>query len=109
MQTELQFLGDLLTKPKRPLLVILGGGPKIGDKIEVIKNLLNVADQLIIGGGLSNPFLKHIQGHHLGGADIPMPADTKDLQEIMEIAMQKNVKIHLPLDAVCAQSLNPSA
>ena len=38
-----------------------------------------------------------------------MPANTKDLQDIMAIAQKKGVKIHLPIDAVCAQHLNPNA
>lgn len=57
MQKELEYLGEFLHNPRKPVLVILGGF-KVTDKIELILNMLNVADELIIVGGMSNPFLR---------------------------------------------------
>ncbi len=85
MQKELQFLGGFLQSPRKPVLVILGGS-KVTDKIELILNMLNVADEIIIGGGMSNPFLKQFEGHKLGCTRIDMPEDATTLQKIMDKA-----------------------
>lgn len=57
MEKELQFLGGFLKNPKRKVLVILGGF-KVTDKIDLLLNMINIADEIIIGGGMSNPFLR---------------------------------------------------
>ena len=67
------------------MLVILGGS-KVTDKIELILNMLNIADEIIIGGGMSNPFLKQFEGHKLGCTRTDMPADPLTLQRIMDKA-----------------------
>ena len=56
VEKELQFMGAALEAPKRPLVAILGGA-KVADKIGVIKNLLQKADTILIGGGMSYTFL----------------------------------------------------
>lgn len=71
--------------------------------------MLNVADEIIIGGGMSNPFLKQFEGHKLGCTRIDMPEDPSTLQKIMDKAKEKGVKIHLPVDGVCAQKYDPKA
>jgi phosphoglycerate kinase len=108
MQKELEYLGGFLQQPKKPVLVILGGS-KVTDKIELILNMINIADEIIIGGGMSNPFLRQFHGHKLGITKIDMPADPNTLQQIMDKAAAKGVKIHLPVDGVCAQSYSPTA
>jgi len=108
MQKELEFLGGFLASPRKPVLVILGGS-KVTDKIELILNMLNVADEIIIGGGMSNPFLRQFQGHKLGCTQVDMPADPNTLQNIINRANEKGVKIHLPVDGVCAQAYSPTA
>jgi phosphoglycerate kinase len=57
MEKELDVLGKALNNPERPFAAIVGGA-KVKDKIDVINNLLNIADTIIIGGGLSYTFLK---------------------------------------------------
>ena len=79
------------------------------DKIELILNMLNVADEIIIGGGMSNPFLREFGGYKLGSTQVDMPADPNALKKIMEVANAKGVKIHLPVDGVCAQAYDPKA
>ena len=57
MQQELEMLGEALESPERPFTAIIGGA-KVKDKIGVIDNLLDKVDDLLIGGGLSNTFIK---------------------------------------------------
>ena len=57
MEKEIQYLGQAVSNPKRPFVAILGGA-KISDKIGVIRNLLEKADQVLIGGGMANTFFK---------------------------------------------------
>src|SRR6478609_6876563 len=64
MEKELDVLGKALTRPERPFTAIVGGS-KVKDKISVIENLLNLADNIIIGGGLTYTFLK-AQGYEIG-------------------------------------------
>lgn len=79
------------------------------DKIDLILNMLNVADEIIIGGGMSNPFLRQFYGFKLGCTQVDMPADPSTLQSIMDKAKERGVKIHLPVDGVCAQAYSPTA
>ena len=71
--------------------------------------MLNVADEIIIGGGMSNPFLRQFYGFKLGCTQVDMPADPSTLQSIMDKAKERGVKIHLPVDGVCAQAYSPTA
>ncbi len=64
MEKELDVLGKALNNPERPFTAIVGGA-KVKDKIDVINNLLNIADNIIIGGGLSYTFLKAL-GNEIG-------------------------------------------
>ena len=101
-------MGGFLKNPKKPVLIILGGF-KVTDKIELLLNMINIADEIIIGGGMSNPFLRKLGGYQLGSTEIHMPEDPNALKNIMEKARAKDVKIHLPVDGVCAQSYSPTA
>lgn len=56
MEKQLKYLGNFVENPKKPVVVILGGA-KVADKIGLIKNMFNFADEIIIGGGMKNPFL----------------------------------------------------
>lgn len=95
---ELRFLGNLLECPERPYLVIVGGA-KIKDKIHALRNLLDRADQVLIGGGVAYTFLK-AKGVNVG------KSFTED--EILDWAKDelKNYghKILLPVDHVVAES-----
>ena len=64
LQKEIETMGKALESPERPFVAILGGA-KVGDKIGVIKNLLNKVDMLLIGGGMAYTFLKS-KGHEIG-------------------------------------------
>lgn len=85
------------------------GGAKVTDKIELILNMLNIADELIIGGGMSAPFLRELYGLRLGSTKVVMPENPNTIRQIIATAHEKGVKIHLPVDGVCAQALNQHA
>src|SRR4029077_1634112 len=65
MQKELEAFAAVLDNPKRPLLAILGGA-KVADKIPLRHNLLNIADEIIVGGGMAYTFLKTLNGMTIG-------------------------------------------
>ena len=105
MAKEVKFLGDAVNNPVRPFVTILGGA-KVADKLNVIDNLLEKADTLIIGGGMSYTFAK-AQGKEVGTSLVD---DTKldYCKNMLEKAAQKGVKILLPVDAMITKDFpNP--
>jgi phosphoglycerate kinase len=96
---EVEVLRRLTTEPARPYVVVLGGA-KPSDKLAVISNLLDIADRLLIGGGMSYTFLAargYEVGHSLLEADqIPQVA------ELMAEAERRGVEVVLPVDLVAA-------
>ena len=106
IQKELEFIGGALADPKRPLVAILGGA-KVSSKIGVINNLLEVADTIIIGGGMSYTFAK-AQGGTVG--DSLLEADWLDYcNEMVAKAKAKGVKLLLPVDTVIADRFDAGA
>lgn len=106
MNKELQYLGQVLTDPKRPFVAILGGA-KVSDKIKVIDNLLNIVDGLIIGGGMAYTFLK-AQGKQIGRSI----CDDKDIpfaKEALKKAIDKGIPIYLPIDHIVAKEFKEDA
>ncbi|MBQ6380340.1 MAG: phosphoglycerate kinase [Clostridia bacterium] len=101
MAKEVKFLGDAVNNPVRPFVTILGGA-KVADKLNVIDNLLEKADTLIIGGGMSYTFAK-AQGKEVGTSLVD---DTKldYCKDMLAKAAQKGVKILLPVDAMITKS-----
>ncbi len=106
IQKELDFLGGAIANPKRPLVAILGGA-KVSSKIGVINNLLEIADTIIIGGGMSYTF-SAAQGGKVG--DSLLEADWLDYsKDMIAKAEAKGVKFLLPLDTVCGDKFAPDA
>nr|WP_325237709.1 phosphoglycerate kinase [uncultured Oscillibacter sp.] len=106
IQKELDFLGGAIANPKRPLVAILGGA-KVSSKIGVINNLLEIADTIIIGGGMSYTF-SAAQGGKVGGS--LLEADWMDYsKEMIAKAEAKGVKFLLPVDTVCGDSFSADA
>lgn len=107
MQKELDAFAAVLNDPQRPLLAILGGA-KIADKIPLIRNLIDIADEIIIGGGMAYTFLKVLDGMEIGDSLFD-PEGAKIVGELVAKAKDKGVKIHLPVDFVCADKFAPDA
>jgi phosphoglycerate kinase len=106
MEAELKAFAAVLDHPKRPLLAILGGA-KIADKIPLIKNLIEKADIIIIGGGMSYTFKKVILNMEIGSSLFDAEG-AKLVTELMEKAKARGVKILLPIDHVCGSSFPKS-
>lgn len=103
IEKEIEIMGKAISNPERPLTAILGGS-KVSDKIAVIENLLNIADNVIIGGGMSYTFLKAM-GYGIGKS--LLEEDKIPLAKmLLEKAKEKNVKIYLPLDIVVAKEFS---
>ncbi len=97
IQKEIQFLGNAVNNPVRPLVAILGGS-KVSSKISVIENLLDKVDKLIIGGGMAYTFMA-AKGYEVG--DSLLEKDYIDYaKEMMEKAGDK---LLLPIDTVVAK------
>ena len=107
MQKELEAFAAVLNNPKRPLLAILGGA-KIADKIPLIRNLIDTADEIIIGGGMAYTFKKVLENMPIGNSLFD-PEGAKIVAELMEKANARGVKIHLPVDYITADKFSPDA
>lgn len=90
LSAELEALGKVLKDPKRPLVAIVGGS-KVSTKLTVLDNLSKVADQIIVGGGIANTFLK-ASGSEIGKS----LCEDELLDEAKRLATQ--VKVPLPVD-----------
>jgi phosphoglycerate kinase len=89
------------------VLAILGGA-KVADKIPLIRNLLDKADEIIIGGGMTFTFKKVLEGMEIGESLFD-PEGAKIVEDLMEKAKAKGVKIHLPVDFVCGDKFDADA
>lgn len=99
MERELKFLGEELEKPQRPFVVILGGA-KVSDKIEVIDRLLEKADSILVGGAMAYTF-RLAQGHKTGKSLVE-PDKAEVAKAALAKAKQRGVKFLLPSDDVVA-------
>ena len=103
---EISIMGGALENPKRPLVAILGGS-KVSSKIGVINNLLEIADTIIIGGGMAYTF-SAAQGGKIGKS--LLESEWMDYaNEMVKKAADKGVKLLLPVDTVIADRFAPDA
>ena len=106
IQKEIEYLGNAVNNPVRPLVAILGGS-KVSSKISVINNLLEKVDTLIIGGGMAYTFMKALG----------LPIGTSLLEEdfidyakdMMKKAEEKGVKLLIPIDSIEASEYSNDA
>ena len=106
MQKELEYLGKALTNPARPFVAILGGA-KVSDKIEVIENLMKIADAMLIGGAMAYTFLK-AQGLPVGKSLVE--EDKLELAaRLLAEAKQRKFNLLLPADHVVATEFKAGA
>ena len=102
-EKEMKYLREVVNKPERPLVLILGGS-KISTKLELIKKYLSQADKIIIGGGMVFTFFKAM-GYNIGNSLV----ETKMIDQaknILDAARLNGNKIILPIDVVCAEDIN---
>lgn len=99
MNAEIENAKKILNGAERPFTAIVGGA-KVSDKVLIVENLLQIADHIIIGGGMAYTFFKAKGGQI--GASLCEPERIETCKEILERAEKMGVQIHLPTDAVIA-------
>ena len=106
LEKEVLALKKVMNNGASPILAVLGGS-KISSKIPIIENIIDKVDDIIIGGGMSFTFIKALGGKI--GSSIHEDSMTEKALSILEFAEQKNTKIHLPVDVVCAKEFKEGA
>ena len=107
MEAELKAFSKVMENPDRPFLAILGGA-KIADKIPLIKNLIEKADKIIIGGGMAYTFHKQLRGMKIG-ASLFDPEGAKIVGELEAKAKERGVELIFPVDFIAADKFAPDA
>lgn len=102
LSQELSALKNVLKSPERPVLAIVGGS-KVSSKLKLLKELLNHVDTLIVGGGITNTFLK-AKGHNIGNS-----LYEEDLLDEAKELLSSNKTIPLPSDVVVAKKVSETA
>jgi phosphoglycerate kinase len=101
MEREIAYLGKAISNPERPFVSVLGGA-KVSDKIEVVQNLMKLADAMLIGGAMAYTFLKS-EGKPVGKSLVEN--DKLELARgLLDEARERNFKLLLPIDHVLAES-----
>ena len=103
---EIERLNKVLKNSEKPVTAVLGGS-KVSSKITVIENILDKVDHMIIGGGMTFTFIKALGG---SVGDSICEDDKQDLAlEILRLAKEKGVQIHIPVDVVAADDFSNTA
>jgi phosphoglycerate kinase len=106
LAAELDALGKALGAPQRPLLAIVAGS-KVSTKLSILQSLADKVDNLIVGGGIANTFMKAVGlniGKSLAEADLVNEAKT-----IIDKMSQRGAQVPIPVDVVCAKEFSPTA
>jgi phosphoglycerate kinase len=106
MKAEIESAKKVMEKTERPFTAIVGGA-KVSDKVLIVENLLNVADHIIIGGGMAYTFFK-ANGGEIGNS-LCEDDRLETCREILEKAKAKGVEIHLPVDSIIADKFAEDA
>ena len=103
LQKEINFAQNLIKKPARPFVAVVGGS-KVSGKLQALHNLLPRVDKLIIGGGMAFTFLKAL-GENIGNSLLEEEL-IADALEILRKGKELGVKVYLPVDVVAAQTFS---
>ncbi|MDQ2821155.1 MAG: phosphoglycerate kinase [Pseudomonadota bacterium] len=106
LAAELDALGKALNAPARPLLAIVAGS-KVSSKLSILKALADKVDNLIVGGGIANTFMKAVGlniGKSLVEADL-----VNEAKAIIDMMAARGATVPIPVDVVCAKEFSPSA
>ena len=104
---ELENFAKIMEKPERPLLVIMGGA-KVKDKIPIITKMLDLVDEMIIGGGMTFTFQKVHDKMSIGDSIFDKDG-AKIVEDILHKANSKGVKLHFPVDFRCGDKYDKDA
>jgi phosphoglycerate kinase len=104
--SELKALSTVLREPAKPLLAIVGGS-KVSTKLTILESLSEKVDQLIVGGGIANTFLK-AAGHNIGNS-LHEPDLIDEANKIMSLMKKRGSSVPLPADVVCAKKFDENA
>ncbi len=99
LEKEIKAIGSVLRDPKKPIVAIIGGA-KTSDKLPLLYRLTEIADHLLVGGGIANTFLK-AEGKNMGKSLVEDNLD-EEVRKIIAHAKEKNTTIVLPKDGICA-------
>ncbi|MDR1192840.1 MAG: phosphoglycerate kinase [Peptococcaceae bacterium] len=106
MEKEIAALGETVERPQRPFVVVMGGA-KVSDKIALIENLADKADEMLFGGAMANTLLA-ADGYAMG--DSKIETDKLELvREMMARVRQKKCRLVYPKDFVAADEFSPDA
>ena len=103
IEKEVQYLKEIINKPKRPLVLLLGGA-KVSTKLELINRYIHKADKIIIGGGMAFTFLKAM-GYNVGKSLLESRRIEK-AKSIIDLARVSGKSILLPVDFICAEGFD---
>ena len=106
LELELKELKKLRTNPKNPYTVIIGGA-KIGSKIHMLKAFLNIADNILIGGGMAFPFIKYLGGKI--GDSIYKKEELNIVKAFLEDAKKSKTNVLLPVDCLITKNIDSKA
>jgi phosphoglycerate kinase len=106
LAAELDALGKALGQPTRPLLAIVAGS-KVSSKLTILQSLAGKVDNLIVGGGIANTFMKAVGlniGKSLVENDLVLEA-----KQIIDMMAARGAQVPIPVDVVCAKEFSPTA
>ncbi len=106
LAAELDALGKALHAPARPLLAIVAGS-KVSSKLTILKALSDKVDNLIVGGGIANTFMKAV-GLNVGKSLVEAEL-VEEAKAIIEIMAKRGAQVPIPVDVVCAKEFSPTA
>ena len=106
LAAELDALGKALGAPARPLLAIVAGS-KVSSKLSILKALADKVDNLIVGGGIANTFMKAV-GLNIGKSLVEAELVT-EAKAIIDMMAARGATVPIPVDVVCAKEFSPTA
>jgi phosphoglycerate kinase len=106
LAAELDALGKALGAPARPLLAIVAGS-KVSSKLSILKALADKVDNLIVGGGIANTFMKAV-GLNIGKSLVENDL-VDEAKAIIDIMAKRGAQVPIPVDVVCAKEFSPTA
>ncbi|WP_311196959.1 phosphoglycerate kinase [Rugamonas apoptosis] len=106
LAAELDALGKALGAPARPLLAIVAGS-KVSSKLSILKALADKVDNLIVGGGIANTFMKAV-GLNVGKSLVEAEL-VGEAKAIIDMMAARGAQVPIPVDVVCAKEFSPTA